>query len=132
MQNSLMLFKPSGKDVSLVYLTLKQGPVILGGMFILDTGATHSILDIDAASKVGIKATGGAPISFKTANGETKLFPPAEVSLGIGSDFTIPSHEFYVGQIVDDLLVAGILGLDVLNKFNYTLTNDSLILEAKK
>ena len=95
--------------------------------FLIDSGATVTIIGADTAARAGISADGGFPVAVNTANGTILLRRGMVRDLGLGS---IERRDFrvYISPGEDDL---NVLGMNFLSSLASWGTEDGwLVLKA--
>ena len=109
-------------------------PVVLNGrggyQFLLDTGATHSILSSEVADQLNIR--GGAPQRLITAGGDIPVTMRTIDTLQIGgvriTQMPIAAADF---NLLRNLHVDGILGADCLKQFKISIDYGHKVLTLK-
>ena len=108
--------------------SLGKGPVKL----MLDTGATHVVMNVDAAKRLGLK-TAGSPTRLQLGNGasmEGQLVMAPELKVG---DSVATRVSVVVTAVTDKMDgMDGVLGMSFLNQFRmeYTPATGTLELGA--
>lgn len=101
------------------------------GNFVLDTGATFTIISTALANKLGISTNGALRINIMTANGGIRVplvrLDSLEVNGLIAKDIPVIVYDF----IPETNKISGLLGLSFLQKFKVTIdrTHNKLTLE---
>lgn len=118
-------------DTSLAVPTLIDGKVM--ATFLLDTGASYTVITPRLAEKLGIVVTPETPrISLVTANGPIKapLVKLKNISIG---QVNVPEVNAVVQELGngDDLLLSGLLGMNFFQGMDITVKEDQLILGVR-
>ncbi len=118
-------------DTSLAVPTLIDGKVM--ATFLLDTGASYTVITPRLADKLGIVVTPETPrISLVTANGPIKapLVKLKNISIG---QVNVPEVNAVVQELGngDDLLLSGLLGMNFFQGMDFTVKEDQLILGVR-
>lgn len=118
-------------DASLVIPTLVNEHVM--GTFIVDTGATYTVITPGLAKKLGVRITADTPrIPIVTANGSVSapLVTLNNVSIG---ELKVPSVQAVVQTLGDgeDLLLSGLLGMNFFHGMDLTVKQDRLIIGVR-
>jgi clan AA aspartic protease (TIGR02281 family) len=115
-------------DTSLVVPALIDSKVM--ATFLVDTGASYTVITPRMASKLGIAITRETPrISLLTANGPVTAPIVTLHNLSIGQ-VNVPEVQAVVQELGngDDLLLSGLLGMNFFKGMDITLKEDQLIL----
>ncbi len=115
-------------DTSLVVPALIDSKVM--ATFLVDTGASYTVITPRMASKLGIAVTRETPrISLLTANGPVTAPIVTVHNLSIGQ-VNVPEVQAVVQELGngDDLLLSGLLGMNFFKGMDITLKEDQLIL----
>ncbi|RTZ90814.1 MAG: hypothetical protein DSY91_05935, partial [Deltaproteobacteria bacterium] len=101
------------------------------GYFVLDTGASLTVISPEIAQKAGITLDESLPIlPVKTASGI--IFPPvAHVGGFTLGDLSLPGGNVVVHDIHFGKGVSGLLGMDLLSDYLVTLDTENAILVLK-
>lgn len=101
------------------------------GLFLLDTGATLTVIAPQIAQEGGILLSGDLPIiPLKTASG--LIFPPlARVEKFTLGDLTLPGGDVVVHDIHFGKGVSGLVGMDLLSDYQITLDTQRAVLVLK-
>lgn len=101
------------------------------GYFVLDTGASLTVISHDIAQKAGITLDDSLPIlPVKTASGI--IFPPvAHVERFTLVDLSLPGGNVVVHDIHFGKGVSGLLGMDLLSDYMVTLDTENATLILK-
>lgn len=111
---------------SLVVPTVLDGHVM--GTFIVDTGASHTVITPRMAKKLKVEITSETPvISIVTANGIVKAPKVMLDSVTIG-DVTVNNVEVIVKDLGGDILLGGLLGMNFFENMELTVKRDKLVL----
>lgn len=111
---------------SLVVPTVLDGHVM--GTFIVDTGATYTVITPRMAKKLNVNITKDTPkISIVTANGIVKAPKVTVDSVTIG-DVTVDNVEVIVKDLGGDILLGGLLGMNFFRNMDLTVKRDKLVL----
>jgi aspartyl protease family protein len=100
------------------------------GLFMIDTAASHTVLSPAVAERAGIDPNvGSGSARVITANGSTRLPLVVVRTLAVGEH---QAHNLtVVVQVLDPSLgIDGLLGLDFLSQFNFSLSSRTLILQG--
>lgn len=124
---------PAVQKIQLVPMN-KKGyfvPVVINGLahgtFMIDTAASHTVLSNDMARRAGLHSKSNASTTVITVLGKTQLPMIDSDSLKIGP-YQIRNLNIILQDLDTSLGIDGLLGLDVLNRFDFSLSRDSLIL----
>ncbi len=98
------------------------------GTFLLDTGASHTVITPRMAKKLGLVVTKDTPrLSIVTANGVVKA-PVVKVdSLTLGSA-TIHNVDVVIKDLGNDILLSGLIGMNAFKDMELTVKRDKLVL----
>ena len=101
-----------------------------GFFFLLDTGASKTVLSVTAADRIDI--TKGRNSTLLTANGIVQVGVRLLESLGI-ADARLTDIEIDVGDfpLMRTLHVDGILGADYLRRFKLSIDYDNQVVEIE-
>lgn len=119
-------------DTSLVVPTLINGKVM--ATFLVDTGASYTVITPRMAEKLGIVITRETPrVSLLTANGPLKAPLVTLKNISIGQ-VVVPEVSAVVQELGngDDLLLSGLLGMNFFKDMDITLKEDQLILGIRQ
>jgi clan AA aspartic protease (TIGR02281 family) len=95
--------------------------------FIVDTGATYTVITPRMAKKLGIVITPDTPrITIATANGAITAPKVTVPKLAIGG-LEVENVEVIVQNLGDDLLLSGLLGMNFFKNMDLTIRQDKLI-----
>lgn len=117
-------------DTSLVVPTLIEDKVM--GTFVVDTGATYTVITPAMAARLGITVTPQTPrIFIITANGRIQAPIVTLKNITIGG-LKVPSVQAVIQTIGtgDDLLLSGLLGMNFFNGMDLTVKQDRLIIDV--
>jgi len=98
------------------------------GLFILDTGASLTLISPEIARMAGISAGDSAPIlPIKTASGI--IFPPLVYvgSFTLG-DLTLEGKEVVIHDLHQARNISGLIGMDILSDYQVTLDSRNVTL----
>jgi clan AA aspartic protease (TIGR02281 family) len=115
-------------DASLVVPTMLNDQVM--GTFLVDTGSSYTVITPQMAHKLGVVIGPDTPkTSIITANGTIKAPMVTLRNVSIGQ-LRIPSVTAIVQEIGngDDLLLSGLLGMNVFQGMDLTVKEDQLII----
>lgn len=112
-------YEPLSNNV-LVPVILTVGERKKVGMFLVDTGSDRTIIDADVANRLGIPY-GPPSVSLLTANGVATAGVAAVDCLELGP-IKKAGMEVLVGEITDDILLMGLLGMDFFRGLGMTIT----------
>lgn len=118
-------------DASLVVPTMINDNIM--GTFLLDTGASYTVITPQMARKLAVEITPDTPkTSIMTANGtvDAPLVTLKNVSIG---QIRIPEVRAIVQELGngDDPLLSGLLGMNVFKDMEITIKEDQLILTVR-
>ncbi len=103
--------------ITIVY----QGHAAVLKNCIFDTGAAGSTFDADLVAPIGIVASPASKIRrLATIGGYERVFTHAADQLSIG-DAMVEQIEIEVGDLTSKFEIDGIIGVDVIQKFNWVL-----------
>jgi clan AA aspartic protease (TIGR02281 family) len=115
-------------DMSLAVPILIDNKVM--ATFLVDTGATQTVISPRMARKLGIVVTDETPrISMMTANGQVKVPLVTLHNVSIGN-VTVPEVRAVIQDLGNDVLLSGLLGMNYFQGMNMSITQDSLILNV--
>ncbi len=98
------------------------------GTFLLDTGATHTVITPRMARKLGLVVTKDTPrISIVTANGVVRAPMVKVKSLTLGSA-TIHNVDVVIKDLGNDILLSGLIGMNAFKDMELTVKRDRLVL----
>ncbi|MBX2861001.1 MAG: retroviral-like aspartic protease family protein [Vampirovibrio sp.] len=98
------------------------------GTFLVDTGATHTLISPELAKKIGVKVTKSTPtLTVLTANGpiEAPLVTVDRISIGGVEVTQLP---VVIQPLGNDRSLTGLLGMNFFKNMELTLRDDKLIL----
>jgi clan AA aspartic protease (TIGR02281 family) len=96
--------------------------------FLVDTGATHTVLTPRMAKKLGIVVTPDMErITILTANGVVRVPKVVIADLSVGG-VTVHNVEAIIQDLGPDPLLSGLLGLNFFKDVELTVKTDKLIL----
>ena len=105
----------------LIVLRGRVGP-IEGLNFLLDTGATPSVLDPGLAAKLGLRSTPTQIAVLQgTARGATAILPSLQIGPVTRSNFPVLLEDLSFVQKVLPVHIDGIVGLDVLGQTEFVI-----------
>jgi clan AA aspartic protease (TIGR02281 family) len=120
----------SHTNSSLAVPALLDGKVM--ATFVVDTGATHTVITPRMARKLGIKITPQTRrISMITANGFTRVPVVTLRNVSIGK-IEVAELEAVVQDLGDDVLLGGLLGMNYFRGMDLTVKYDKLVLQVDK
>lgn len=103
-----------------VTLTYQSRVVVLDNC-IFDTGAAGTTFDADLVAPIGVFASPTSKIRrLATIGGYERVFTHGVDQLSIG-DATLNTIEIEVGDLTSKFAIDGIIGIDVIQKFNWQL-----------
>jgi clan AA aspartic protease (TIGR02281 family) len=110
-----------GDGVMYVVVRINGGAVPL--RFVLDTGASHTVIAAHVASALGVRGLpGAAPVGVSTANGRTTALPTVLRSVALGDI----SADEVPALILEGLHGAdGLLGLSFLQRFHLEIRTEA-------
>ncbi len=98
------------------------------GTFLLDTGATHTVITPRMAKKLGVVVTKDTPrISIVTANGVVRAPMVKVKSLTLGSA-TIHNVDVVIKDLGNDILLSGLIGMNTFKDMELTVKRNRLVL----
>lgn len=101
------------------------------GAFLVDTGATYTVLTPRMARQLGVVVADNAPrVSIHTANGVVSAPRVLIESLSLGG-IEVRNVEAVVHPLGDDLLLAGLLGMNIFRHMEVTMGRNALTLTAE-
>lgn len=115
------------KETLAVQATVSNGETSAKAFFIIDTGASHTVISTRLAKKLNIAITD--KISLTSADG-VHVWPMGKLkSLTIGNT-SFDNIEVVVQDVggKEDYLFGGLIGLETLRKAKFAVTNDILYL----
>lgn len=115
-------------DLSLTVPTMIDGKVM--ATFLVDTGASYTVITPRMARKLGIAVTDETPrITMTTANGPVRvpLVTLRNVSIGRVS---VPEVKAVIQDLGNDVLLSGLLGMNFFQGMDMSISQDSLILNV--
>lgn len=101
------------------------------GTFLIDTGATHTVITPRMANKLGIQIDENTTrLTILTANGTVKapLVNVKEITMG---GITVRNVQAIVQPLGNDILLAGLLGMNVFQDMDLTVKRDKLVLGVR-
>ncbi|WP_248930351.1 retropepsin-like aspartic protease [Paenibacillus hamazuiensis] len=109
-----------------------KGQALIIDKLVIDTGASHTLLSVDAVADVGVYfETGDEIISAFGIGGEESCFRKTFDSVTLG-DFQIENFKLDVGALHEKLEINGLLGLDLLMAANIVLDLSELTMFSAK
>jgi aspartyl protease family protein len=96
--------------------------------FVVDTGATLTVLSRSVADRIGLDYGGGTPIQVMTANGIVKGWRVSIDSLRIGN---ATERNVDAAVVDNDSLPIGLLGMSYLNRFDMHRQGSTLVLRRR-
>jgi len=99
------------------------------GTFVLDTGATYTVITPRLARKLGVTIDSGNRVAIATANGVIQAPIVTLKSVTIG-DVEVNNVQAIVQNLGDDLLLAGLLGMNFFKGMDMSVRQDKLILSV--
>lgn len=113
---------------SIVVPTMINGKFM--GTFIVDTGATYTVITPMLARKMGVEINASTPrINIITANGPIKAPLVTLESVKIGQ-VEVKNVQAVVQDLGNDVLLAGLLGMNCFKDMEMTVRQDRLILTS--
>ncbi len=114
----------SQADDSIAVAALLNGKTM--GTFIVDTGASYTVITPRMARKLGIEGT--QTVSVLTGNGviQAPLVTLKDVMIG---QVHVSEVKAVIQDLGDDLMISGVLGMNFFKGKSITIQQDSLILE---
>ena len=109
-------------DVSRVYFSCLVGNVMQKVLF--DTGSTNTLITLELANYLGIKQAVGSASQIRLAGDTIKVAPVVVPNITLG-DITINDVRVLTGISERKWRGIVILGLNVLNHFEYTIKRNS-------
>jgi clan AA aspartic protease (TIGR02281 family) len=98
--------------------------------FLVDTGATYTVITPRMAKKLGIEVTPDMPrITILTANGAIRVPKVVIPKLAVGG-LEVENVEAIVQNLGPDPLLAGLLGVNFFKGLDLTVKSDRLILTS--
>lgn len=119
-------------DASLVVPTLVNDKIM--GTFIVDTGASYTVITPALAERLGVRITPETPrVSMITANGHIRAPLVTLRNITIG-ELRVPSVQAVVQPIGngDDVLLSGLLGMNFFSGMELTVKQDRLIIGVQR
>jgi len=119
-------------DASLVVPTLVNDKIM--GTFIVDTGASYTVITPAMAERLGVRITPETPrVSMITANGHIRAPLVTLRNITIG-ELRVPSVQAVVQPIGngDDVLLSGLLGMNFFSGMELTVKQDRLIIGVQR
>lgn len=109
-------------------------PVMLNrksmGTFLIDTGATYTVITPRLAQKLNITVTPDMPkIAIVTANGVVKA-PVVTINSVMIGEVEVRNVKAIVQPLGDDMLLAGLLGMNFFQGMDLAVKSDKLILSV--
>ena len=115
---------------SLAVPVMANGKIM--GTFLVDTGATYTVITPRMARKLGVQITADTPRqSIITANGMIKAPVVRLKSLTIGG-LTQTDVDVIVQNLGNDLLLSGLLGMNAFEGMDLSIRPDKLVLETSR
>ncbi len=133
-QNTLTA--PSQERIEVPLLTRNNStlavPALLNehvmGTFLVDTGATYTVITPRVARKLGINThQANRMVKITTANGTIKAPVVTVPSITIGG-FQVNNVDVIIQPLGNDILLAGLLGMNFFKDIELTFKKDKLIL----
>ncbi|MBX2860091.1 MAG: retroviral-like aspartic protease family protein [Vampirovibrio sp.] len=98
------------------------------GTFLMDTGASYTVITPRIARKLKVKITRNTPqISVVTANGVVRAPLVTIPTMSIG-DVEVRNVKAVVKDLGNDLLLAGLLGMNFFDGMEFTVKGNSLVI----
>ena len=117
----------------LVYSEVKFWSIIDNDFFamrvLIDTGARITTFSDSALIKLGY-ATDGKPVTVRTGGGTTIANEITIPKIQIGST-ELTNISAHSNKFLDEFKINGILGMNVLSKFNFNVDFDNSLIELK-
>lgn len=139
-ENLSQLKQKSGVKVQVAVPLLQTGcdhgtlavPVLLNkrvmGTFVVDTGASYTVITPRLAAKLGIVVSDDAPrIAIRTANGVVHAPLVTIPSLSLGK-VDLGQVQAVVHDLGDDLMLSGLLGLNAFKGMDMSVSQQTLYL----
>jgi len=116
----------SQADDSIAVPAVLNGKTV--GTFIVDTGASYTVITPRMAKKLGVDVESVETVSVLTGNGVIKapLVTLKDVMIG---QIHVSEVKAVVQDLGGDLIIAGVLGMNFFKGKTITIQQDSLILE---
>ncbi len=123
--------RPDDESLILVEAQINESALTLA----LDTGATHTVIDLTALLLAGIEFSKNAPTAkLETASGvvEAKIFEVAEFEcLGVKREnFQVHSYDYLANQVLSD--IDGVLGLDFFEGYKFCIDTVNQVVSIEK
>lgn len=100
------------------------------GTFLIDTGATYTVITPRLAQKLNITVTPDMPkIAIVTANGVVKA-PIVTIDSVMIGEVEVKNVKAIVQPLGDDILLAGLLGMNFFQGMDMAVKRDKLILSV--
>jgi aspartyl protease family protein len=96
--------------------------------FLVDTGATLTILSRTDARRIGLDYRGGTPSKVMTGNGEVSGWRVSLDSVRIGATTV---HDVDAFVVDNDALPVGLLGMTFLDRFDMHRRGETLVLQHR-
>lgn len=133
--------QPHKREVSVSLMTQANSnsmvvPVMLNqktmGTFLVDTGATYTVITPRMAKKLGVVITPDSPrISIITANGVVKA-PMVTIDRVAIGDMQVKNVKAVVQDLGEDMLLAGLLGMNFFQGMDMAVRQNKLILSINE
>lgn len=102
----------------------------IAGTFLVDTGATYTVITPRLAQKLGVQITPESPrITILTANGPVKAPLVALSDVAIGG-IRVSNVQVIVQDLGNDMLLSGLLGMNFFKDMELTVKQNKLILKV--
>ncbi len=131
--------KSSGKQVEVALLSQANNSLAVPALinnrvmatFLVDTGATYTVITPQLAQKLGVQVTASTPrMAIITANGQISAPIVTLPSLAIGG-LEVQNVQAIVQPLGNDALLAGLLGMNFFRNVDLTVKQNKLILTAR-
>lgn len=124
-QVEVPLLRPNNKGLALPVLINSN----IMATFMVDTGATYTVITPMMARKLGVEITPETPrISIATANGVINAPVVTLKSIAIGG-VEVRQIKVIVQNLGSDILLAGLLGMNFFQNMDLIIKKDKLILD---
>lgn len=101
------------------------------GTFVVDTGASYTVITPRMARKLGVIITDDTPcLSLRTANGTVSAPKVTLRALSLGG-IEVRNLEAVVHPLGDDLLMAGLLGMNAFQQMDVAISPNALTLTGE-
>lgn len=98
------------------------------GAFMIDTGATYSVITPETARQLGVNSS-SEPVSIRTANGSIRV-PRLTLPLVQVNGLEVKNLEVIVHPLSHDPSLAGLLGLNFFRGREFSVRNNHLLLKS--